>query len=283
MSESMENIKLTDAEIAEIQRQALAKLGECKKTQDIIGQQIFPILCRYARVFYYPLGKEGPWGITYMAGMENTAPSEKPFVAINTSIPIDAQVFAAAHELYHIWYDQKAEALSASILDEHNGYGKPTDLSELKANRFAAEFLVNEDLLHSEMKLYSITPGKITIKHILTLASLFTVPYKTMVKRLYEISAISYEERCEYLRKNEGTINQLRKRFSIPVPETDRRITLDNLVDIAVSCYEKRQISYEKLEYLLSISNLKPGDVGISRPDVFIPPSDDELDDIMEE
>ncbi|MDE6635756.1 MAG: hypothetical protein K2K09_04010 [Lachnospiraceae bacterium] len=27
---------------------------------------------------------------------------EKPFVAINTSIPVDCQVFAAAHELYHI-------------------------------------------------------------------------------------------------------------------------------------------------------------------------------------
>ena len=54
-------------------------------------------------------------------------------------------------------------------------------------------------------------------------------------------------------------------------------------MELDVSAYEKRLISYEKLEYLLSISNLKPLDVGIAEPDEFIPPSDDELDDIMEE
>lgn len=283
MSDGRESILLTKEEVDEIQRQARAKLGECKKTQDIIGQQIFSILGLYARVFYYPLGKGGPWGITYMTGMENTGSIEKPFVAINTSIPIDAQVFAAAHELYHIWYDKKAEALSSSILDELNGQDKHSDISELKANRFAAEFLVDEDLLHSEMKLYSITPGKITIKNILTLASLFTVSYKTMVKRLYDVSAISQEEHKEYLGNSESVINQLCKRFSIPIPEIDGRIALDNLVELAVSSYEKKRISYEKLEYLLSMSNLKPADVGISEPDVFIPPSDDELDVIMEE
>jgi len=283
MSDSGKKIRLTEEEINEIKRQARAKLGECKKAQDIIGQQIFSILSLYARVFYYPLGKMGPWGITYIAGMENTKSTEKPFVAINTSIPIDEQVFAAAHELYHIWFDNKAEALSSSILDEFNGEEKYTDISELKASRFAAEFLVDEDLLFSEMKLYSIIPGKITIKNILTLASLFTVPYKTMIKRLHEVGAISSEERREYLNKSENAINQLRKRYSIPIPETDNRIVLDNLVELAVSSYEKKQITYEKLEYLLSMSNLKPADVGISEPSLFIPPSDDVLDGIMEE
>ena len=103
-------------------------------------------------------------------------PTEKPFVSINTAIPVDAQVFAAAHELYHIWYDQKAEALSSSILDETGGQDKQPDISERKASRFAAEFLVNEDLLYSEMKLYSINSWEITVKNILTLASLFIVP-----------------------------------------------------------------------------------------------------------
>lgn len=283
MSDIRENIRLTEAEADAIQRQARAKLGECKKTQDIIGQQIFSILNLYARVFYYPLGNEGPWGFTYMVGTKNIEPGKKPFVAINTSIPADAQVFAAAHELYHIWYDKKAEALSPSILDELNGQNEQLDISELRANRFAAEFLVNEDLLFSEMRLYSIVPGKITIKNILTLAFLFTVPYRVIVKRLYEVGAISQEERSKYLGKSESAIEQLRKRFSIPIPNTDGRIALDNLVDLAVSSYEKKLISFEKLEYLLSMSNLKSMDIGISKTNTFIPPSDDELDDIMEE
>ena len=36
---------------------------------------------------------------------------DKPFVAINSLIPIDCQVFAAAHELYHIWYEQNQDVL----------------------------------------------------------------------------------------------------------------------------------------------------------------------------
>lgn len=214
-----------------------------------------------------------------MVGTKTAEIDEKPFVAINTSIPVDAQVFAAAHELYHIWYDKKAEALLPSILDEHVDH----DISELRANRFATEFLMEQDLLHSEMNLYSIIRGRITIKDILTLASLFTVPYKAMVKRLHEVSAIVKEDRSNYLSKSDSTIEQLRKRFSIPKPETDCRIALDNLVDLAVSSYENKLISFEKLEYLLSMSNLEPADIGISKPDAYIPPSDDELDEIMGE
>lgn len=40
---------------------------------------------------------------------------EKPFVAINTSIPIDCQVFAAAHELYHIWYEKNPDILPLDL------------------------------------------------------------------------------------------------------------------------------------------------------------------------
>ena len=44
MSNSKRTICLSEAEIREIQRQARAKLGECKKTQEIVGQQVFSIL-----------------------------------------------------------------------------------------------------------------------------------------------------------------------------------------------------------------------------------------------
>lgn len=283
MSETKQFARLSSGEIADVQRQARARLGECRKTQDVIGTQIFSILSLHARVFYYPLSKVGPWGITYMWGMDSGVPAEKPFVAINTSIPIDAQVFAAAHELYHIWYDEKAEAIPASILGETDEHGVELDVSELKANRFAAEFLVDEEMLRQEMRIYSIIPHKISVKDILQLAALFTVPYKTMVKRLHEIGAINQDEREHYLSKTESSIEQLRKRYSFTIPETENRIAIDNLVELAVAIYEKKRISYEKLQYLLSMSNLEPSDVGIAEPQGFIPPSDDELDDIMEE
>jgi len=282
MSETKQIVRLSSDEITDIQRQALAKLAECRKTQDVIGTQIFSILSLHARVFYYPLGKLGPWGITYMWGMDSDVLAEKPFVAINTSIPVDAQVFAAAHELYHIWFDKKAETIPGSILAETDEHGTQLDVSELKANRFAAEFLVDENMLRQEMRIYTITPHKISVKDILQLASLFTVPYKTMVKRLHEIQAITRDECEQYLAITESSIEQLRRRYSFTVPEADNRIAIDNLVELALATYEKKRISYENLQYLLSMSNLEPSDVGITKPQGFIPPSDNELDDIME-
>jgi Zn-dependent peptidase ImmA (M78 family) len=280
MSDHKHILRLSDEEVNEIKRFARSKLGECKKSGEIIGQQVFSILGLYARVLFYPLGITGPWGITYM---EKSVRTGKPFVSINTSIAIDAQVFAAAHELYHIWFDPKQEVLYPSMLDENGEQGDQKSIPELKANRFAADFLVDEDLLSSEMKLYSIKPGQIDMKGILTLAHIFTVPYKTMVKRLFEINAINLQERNVYLNIDKTTIEQLQRKYSIPIPEIDKRIAIDNLVELASLVYEKKLITFEKLEYLLSLSNLKPEDIGISKPKTSITLSDEEIDKLLEE
>ena len=182
--------ELTEPEIAEIKELSAAKLGICKKQNDIIGQQIFSILSLYARVLYYPMGEDSVWGFTRIVGTSVKESGGKPFVAINSSIPVDCQVFAAAHELYHIWFDEKAEIVPANVNDE-----SVEDRNELKANRFAAEFLVDQDLLLKELKTYSISADGITIKDILHLSALFTVPYRTMAKRLYETGVYTKKER----------------------------------------------------------------------------------------
>jgi len=270
--------KLTGFEIAELQKNARSKLGEYKKTYDIIGIQVFSMLGLCARIIYYPLGRDAPWGFTRMIGSKGEEVGDKPFVAINTSIPVDCQVFAAAHELYHIWYDDKADIVPATLLDEsHEGR------NELKANRFAAEFLVDAALLRQEIELYGISPNKITIKDILILASLFIVPYRTMVKRLQEIDVIDTKNKERFLAESDENIAKYRKRYSVPIPETDGRIAMDNMVELAVSAYEAELITYEKLEYLLSVSSLKPEDVGVKEPPVHKFPSDEELDSIMDE
>jgi len=202
--------ELTEAELSEVKEKAAAKLGVCKKQNDIIGQQIFSILGLYARVIYYPLGEEAVWGFTRIKGSTEGTQGDKPFVAINSSIPLDCQVFAAAHELYHIWYDNKVDVIPANIIDE-----PVDDRNELKANRFAAEFLVAEDLLLKELRMYSIDSAKIATKDILKLADLFSVPYRTMVKRLYEVKVLSKADRLKYLSITEEKIAAARKRYAI--------------------------------------------------------------------
>lgn len=267
---------LNEFEVNEIKNLAKEKLGLCRKIGDIIGTQIFSILGIYARVIYYPLGTDAPWGFTRISGSKNDASLKRPFVAINSSIPVDCQVFAAAHELYHIWYEQNPDMLPSDLLNEQD-----EKTSEKKANRFAAEFLVDEFLLRQEIDLYKIR--KFTIKSVLQLAELFTVPYRTMVKRLGEIGVIESSEVNEFLLKTEDSVEKYKKRFSISSQKSDNRVAMDNLVELAVAAYESGYISYEKLEYLLGISNLKPEDLGIEKKAAYEFPSDDELDSIMEE
>ena len=267
--------ELNAFEIDEIKKDAREKIGECRKNNDIIGTQIFSILGLYARVIYYPLGREAPWGFTRIRGQASDSTIKKPFTAINTSITLQEQVFAAAHELYHIWYEKSPDYLPSNLLDEEK------NKQEAKASRFAAEFLIDEMLLLQEMLLFDIK--KITLKSILQLADIFQVPYRAMVKRLFEINKISKPERDEFLAKTDAEIAQYQKRYGFSVGTPDNRIIADNLVDLAVKAYESNLITFEKLEFILSQSDLKPEDVGICNANASLIPSDDEIDKIMEE
>ena len=63
--------ELSKSDVNQIKENARAKIGVCRKDNDIIGTQIFPILSLYARVIYYPLGKDAPWGFTRISGAQN--------------------------------------------------------------------------------------------------------------------------------------------------------------------------------------------------------------------
>ena len=267
---------LNDTEVEEVKEQAREKLGVCRKTNDVIGSQIFSILGLYARVIYYPLGKDAPWGFTRISGSTNDAGLERPFVAINTSIPVPCQAFAAAHELYHIWYEQKPDVIPKDLLDEDN-----IEINEKKVNRFAAEFLVDENMLRQEINIYKIK--EINIKAVLQLAELFSVPYKAMVKRLYETGYIKTSEKESLLSETNESLERYRKTYSLLSCEADNRIAVDNLSELSVDAYKAGLITFEKFEYLLRICGLVPDDLGIQRAPGNAFPSDDELAAIMEE
>ena len=56
---------------------------------------------------------------------------------------------------------------------------------------------------------------EITIESILRLADLFTVPYRTMVKRLWEAEVINDAKLNEFLLETEDSVDKYRKRYSI--------------------------------------------------------------------
>lgn len=268
--------RILDADTIEhIKGLARQKHNEYNKLNDVIGSQIFNILEYNSRVLYYPLEDDDVWGFAEKIKGQS-------FVCINTSIPYDKQVFAAAHELYHLWFNGEKELiLSSSLEAEETSY--QINENELKANRFAAEFLVEENLLRQEMKTYDISKDNISIKEILRLSTLFLVPYKTMVKRLKEIKIFNKSSYEKFSSVSKEQIEIWRTRLGIRLPVRENKIGLDNLVDKAMELYEKKLITIEKLEYLLSFADLSIEQLGIETAPVYVPPTDEELQLIMEE
>jgi len=267
------NNKLTDSDVERIIAKANEKLNDYSKQKRIIGDQVFGLLENNCRVLYYPLEEDDVWG--FIERIKNQL-----FACINTSISYEKQVFAAAHELYHIWFDEKnvQEVVLASNLEETNVVH--IEICELKANRFAAEFLAETSLLEQEIQRLGISKNEVTLREVLLLCTIFTVPYKTMARRLHEINTIGSGTLGELLSVKEKEINKQKTIYGINSPVKQGYVLLDNLIEKSIEAYEKDLITYERLEYLLNFSDVSPEDVGIVKP-IFIPVTDDEIAEIL--
>ena len=267
------NNKLDASDVEKVIAEANAKINEYSKNMGIIGDQVFRLLEKNCRVLYYPLEEDDVWGFIERI-------NGQLFACINTSIQYEKQIFAAAHELYHIWYDEEnvQEVVLSSNLEETKTDN--IDSWELMANRFAAEFLAETALLKQEMKQNGISREKITIREVLLLSDIFTIPYETMVRRLHEIGAIRDSTFAELFSASEREIEKQKTILGIKAPVKQGYIVLDNLIKKSVELYERNLITYEKLEYLLGFANKVPEDVGVSKP-VNTPVTDDEIAEIL--
>ena len=136
----------------------------------------------------------------------STAGDEKlTFIGLNTADYFDRQIFAIAHELYH--FETKTGSHLSRLSEDQD------DLTEIKANRFAAEFLlpekVLEDIVVNEFKTSNLHQIKIKslLRFIARLHCTWWLPYRSIVKRLKEIDAISAEQYKELFKVNERAMN----------------------------------------------------------------------------
>jgi len=256
MHDSTKVLPRLDAKIArDISLSATQKLMECNKASDIIGTYIVTILEQHSNVLLFPFSRTDIWG--FVGKYEN-----KVFSCINTSIPLEEQVFVAAHELYHIWFNGHEELILSKDIEGTEISG--TQLNEQKANRFAAEFLVQATLLKAEITMFSIKPEKIGIKTVLQLANSFTVPYRSMVKRLFEIEIITRKQAIELLGQPEQFIDHWRQRLGYGLPHPTKKKKLGNLLDLAMQAFESDLITRDKLDYLLEMVGIEPNQLGLS-------------------
>ncbi len=170
--------------LVETKRQTLGFIGETP-----IGEAIFRALESLDIILLeYPIQSEGDRQAFSAALLHSEVDGEKlVFLGLNTADYLDKQIFAIAHELYHYF------TKSGSHLSRLNG---GDNLVEAKANRFAAEFLLPQNVLKSivlkEFKgscLRTISPRAL-LRFIARLQCSWSLPYRSLVRALQEIDAI---------------------------------------------------------------------------------------------
>nr|WP_289072213.1 ImmA/IrrE family metallo-endopeptidase [uncultured Blautia sp.] len=184
-------------------REIAAGFSEYYIGQNIIQDDIFNMIENYVRTENMPL----EWLRFPIRDPELCActfiRSGRIFVMVNSGIPMSKQIFAAAHELYHIRCfleeDDLELAKSGSILNASTIETGTTEEVEMEANAFAGILLVPVNALKQQMGIYQIKEKAIEMKDILTLMDIFAVPYKAMILRLLEEKMISDDRAREMI------------------------------------------------------------------------------------
>ena len=282
----MNPITLNEVQVDEIrklvgdERRFLGFVGETP-----IANDIFTILDRLdIMLLEYPIESEGDRPAFSAAIMYSEEGDKKlTFIGLNTADFYDKQIFAIAHELYH-YYTKSGSHLSRPEDEE-------SSLIEVKANRFAAEFLLPETVLESivldEFKTSTLekVQHKTLLRFIARLHCTWWLPYRSLVKRMHEIGAISAEQYAELYSVDErdlqgeyGKIGQaINKEVFLKLNQPTKNIgTSPNEIEIIIRNFEDNLIDEDKFAETLSLFNRTPDEFGyeikVSQEDI------DELD-----
>ena len=191
------------------------------------------------------------------------------FIGLNSSIYMDEQIFALAHELYHyLTKTGKAYHLDDDVEDEWD---------EAKADRFAAELLLPIDALISKVEKYfpngsiNDAPYLRLLRFIAVLQGEWWIPFRSVVMRLREekfITSEQYEQLMEIdCRDLKGDYSKIFENFDptahkiLNYKSKKIRISRD-AINATISNYEDGDISYEELVKTLELFNMHPSDFG---------------------
>ncbi len=282
----MNPITLNEVQVDEIRKLA----GDERRFLGFVGEtpianDIFTILDRLdIMLLEYPIESEGDRPAFSAAIMYSEEGDKKlTFIGLNTADFYDKQIFAIAHELYH-YYTKSGSHLSRPEDEE-------SSLIEVKANRFAAEFLLPETVLESivldEFKTSTLekVQHKTLLRFIARLHCTWWLPYRSLVKRMHEIGAISAEQYAELYSVDErdlqgeyGKIGQaINKEVFLKLNQPTKNIgTSPNEIEIIIRNFEDNLIDEDKFAETLSLFNRTPDEFGyeikVSQEDI------DELD-----
>lgn len=200
-------------------RKKYTKISECVTSfnalynkNNIIQEDIFNVLenyvARHAMPFdllRYPIADAELCACTFIR-------QGRMFVMVNSALPLSKQIFAAAHELYHIYcYFEENDPVflqSGSILDSYVLDDEAKDIEDMEANAFAALLLAPKERLEEQTDVYNLCYENISVQLVLRIMDIFAIPYKGAVLRLFEEDKINIKTAKQLLQVDETEINR---------------------------------------------------------------------------
>ena len=179
----------------------------------VIRDDIFGILEKHCTVVYYPIENEITCGFHTKRFVKDKL---EDFVYINTAKTVAEQVFAAAHELGHVW------GVAAQVWKLAGEQGELESKTEERIiNRFAAELLMPAKQFRKtfwvHMEKLGLDPSKLRLPDLIRVMVLqmndYMVPYESVRRRIIETKIIT-QKLGDVLLKNEEAILPLANAFS---------------------------------------------------------------------
>lgn len=133
---------------------------------------------------YRPLS-EGIWGLSLKSC------DGKMFMLISSNATRGSQHFTIAHELFHLFYDEKPRP-------HFCGQETHTDATERSANMFASALLMPKEGLSYSISAKELAAREVSIDTALRLEQLYGVSHSTLVVRMRQLKFITAQN-ADYL------------------------------------------------------------------------------------
>ena len=164
---------------------------------------------------------------------------------INSKHPKGRQVFTAAHELYHLFYEDAAFTICNL---------NSNDEIEKNANQFASFLLMPINALYSYKKENNIE--KWNLNSIIDCEQYFQISHEALLYRLKNGSDITFEEFNKFKPNIKNNAQYCGYDSSLYEPYIDKNYTIGNYVRLVEEVYRKDLISNGKREEYLIQSYL---------------------------
>ena len=256
------NGELTVSEVRQIKQQSKNSRGTYG-VNAAIGTNIFSFIAQNDDiVFQLQSFKDSELDAMIL---KYSSQSDRKYIIINSEKPLINQIFAAAHEYYHYLYSFTGNTKKSFVCSFNNN-----DKEEIKANRFAAEFLLPEEALKTELEIFEKyqspfenLPLAKQIAFCFMLVTKYTLPLKAVFYRLKE------EHICgtDFLLEHYNDVKEILASFTKNSPllkelySKENRYINEQLYNLVPFLYNKGRINDSTLNEIILKFNLSENQI----------------------